>query len=255
MSSMEFTLSISNCLSCHFCPQDKLGAAYNPESPRIMSVGDFSIILERIPKDCQIHFSGFAEPFLNPNAAEMIAVASDDGREVHVYTTLVGLKPMCVPILKTYPPRVFRIHVPDGNALKFPEEKWVELHEIFLLTKIKASYMAMQEPSDFIKRHLAIKEIMLDIPDMLSRGGNLAHVPGKNIRGKMRCTMMRWYNNVVLPNGDVYGCCMDYSLSVPLGNLLRDPYELITTRSNEWRQRMENNAEGICAMCEWATPA
>lgn len=221
-----------------------------------MSIDTFHDILSKLPADCQIHFSGFAEPFLNPNAAEMMAVARDTGRETHVYTTLIGLKAASIPILKDYPPRVFRIHVPDMKGLKFNEEKWVEFHELFLLSKVKASYMAMGDPSDFIKRYLAIKGIPLELPDMLSRGGNLAHVPVRDITGKpMRCTMNRWYNNVVLPNGDVYGCCMDYSLSVPLGNLLRQPYLEIEVEAANWRANMEKSAQGICAHCEWATQA
>lgn len=254
MNTLEFTLTISKCLSCHFCPQDKLGAAYKDEC-RSMTVETYHDILDKLPRDCQIHFSGFSEPFLNPFAADMIAVAMDDAREVHVYTTLVGFKAAAVPVLKTFPPRVFRIHVPDGHALKFQDEKWIELHELFLLSKVKASYMAMREPSDSIKRYLAVKGIPLELPDMLNRGGNLDHMHQKNIAGAMRCTMNRWHNNVVLPNGDVYGCCMDYSLSVPLGNILTQDYSEIQWAGEQWKMNMENRAQGICAKCDWATPA
>lgn len=249
---MEFTLTISNCLGCHFCPQEKLGAAYHSEK-RIMTVEDFSTILGALPADCQIHFSGYAEPFLNPDACKMIELAAKSGREIHIYSTLVGLKPCCVETLKAHHPRVMRIHVPDGHALKFPEDKWMELHERFLMAHVGASYMAMREPSVDIKRYLAIKGIPLEIPDMLSRGGNLEDILRDPIEGPIHCTMNRWYNNVVLPNGDVYGCCMDYELSVYLGNLLRQPYREISYEAEKWKMNMERKAEGICAKCEWAT--
>lgn len=255
MRSLEFTTIISNCLGCHFCPQEKLGEAYKSVN-RVMSVEEFTIILNRLPGDCAVHFSGFAEPFLNPHACEMIHLAHLSGREVHIYSTLVGLKPCCVDTLRVSPPRVFRVHVPDGEALKYPEDRWVELHELFLTARVSATYMAMREPSEVIKRYLAIKGIPLELPDMLSRGGNLEHVHGKDIFGApMRCTMNRWHNNVVLPNGDVYGCCMDYSLSVYLGNLLLQPYKEITYEAEKWKMNMEKRADGICAKCEWATPA
>lgn len=220
-----------------------------------MTVEDFTTILGKLPADCQVDFSGFSECFLNPDACKMIEAASLSGRHFVIYTTLVGLKPCCVEVLKAHPPRVLRIHVPDGEALKFPEDKWVEYHERFLLARVPATYMAMRQPSDLIKRYLAIKGIPLEIPDMLSRGGNLEHVHGKEINGPMRCTMNRWYNNVVLPNGDVHGCCMDYGLTVYLGNLLRQPYREITYEADKWKMNMERKAEGICARCEWATPA
>lgn len=254
MSAIEFTLSISNCLSCHFCPQDKLGAAYKSDK-RVMTVEDFKTILDKLPMDCQVDFSGFSECFLNPNACKMIELAAKSGRKFVIYSTLVGLKPCCVEVLKHYPPSVFRVHVPDGEALKLPEQQWVKQHEMFLATGIKASYMAMREPSESMRLYLAIKDIVVDLPDMLSRGGNLAHIPVREISGPMRCTMNRWHNNVVLPNGDVYGCCMDYTLSVYLGNLLRQPYKEIHWEADKWKMAMEKRSAGICTHCEWATPA
>lgn len=251
---MEFTTVISKCLGCHFCPQDKLGEAYKSDK-RVMLVEDFHEMLAKLPKDCQIDFSGFSEPFLNPHTPEMIAVANDAGRQVHLYTTLVGFRANCVPILKTFPPHVTRIHVPDKTGLKYDEEKWVEYHELFLLAKVKATYMAMSDPSDFIKRYMAIKGIPLEIPEMINRGGNLAHIARKDINGPMRCSMNRWHSNVVMPSGDVYGCCQDYSLSVHLGNLLQQPYSEIEFEAEKWRMAQEKKAEGICRHCTWAWPA
>jgi radical SAM protein with 4Fe4S-binding SPASM domain len=254
VSALEFTLNISNCLGCGFCPQEKLGNAYHSEK-RTMTVEDFKTILDTLPMDCQVDFSGFSECFLNPDACKMIELAAVSGRRFVVYTTLVGIKPCCVEVLKAHHPNVLRVHVPDGKALTFPEDKWVEFHERFLLSRVPATYMSMAEPSDFIKRYLAIKGIPLELPEMINRGGNLEHIAKKNIDGPMRCTMNRWHQNVALPNGDVYGCCQDYSLSVYLGNLLRQPYIEIHYEAEKWMWAMEKKAEGICRECTWATPA
>jgi len=254
MRALEFTTKISRCLNCHFCPQEKLNAAYHSEKT-MLSIEDFHEILGKLPKDCQVDFSGFSEPLLNPDCAEMIGVAVDRGFHTVLYTTLVGLKTPDLAILKQFKPHYIKIHVPDGKALVLNEAKWVELHEMFLMAKLPASYMAMDCPSDFIKRHLAIKMIPLEIPDMLSRGGNLKHVPVRDIAGRpMHCTMNRWHQNVVLPNGDVYGCCMIYDLSVFLGNLLKQDYLEIEVEAANWRAKMEKSAAGCCAKCEWAVP-
>jgi radical SAM protein with 4Fe4S-binding SPASM domain len=255
MSSLEFTLNISDCLGCGFCPQEKLGRAYHSEK-RAMTVEDFKTILDKLPMDCQVDFSGFSECFLNPDVCKMIELAARSGRRFVIYSTLVNFRKCCVDVLKAYPPNVFRVHVPDGEALKFPEERWVEYHELFLMSRVGASYMAMRQPSDFIKRYLAIKNIPLEIPTMLSRGGNLEHVAVREINGPIKCTMNRWHNNVVLPNGDVYGCCMNYDLSVYLGNLLRQPYSEIHWEAEKWSMAMNKDATGtICSKCEWACPA
>lgn len=253
MRSLEFTTVVSDCLGCHFCPQDKLGANYK-SNDRVLSMDNYRVIISKLPYDIQIHFSGFAEPFLNPLTGEMIHIATQLFEEVHVYSTLVGIKPRDSELLRERPPRVFRVHVPDGKHLVYNEEKWMEYLERFLLSGLKATFMAMGEPSDFIKRQLAIRNIVLDLPNMLSRGGNLEHVQTRTIGGPMHCTMNRWNSNVCLPNGDVYGCCMDYSLSVYLGNLLRQPYKEIGYEAAKWQMNMERKADGICAKCEWAKP-
>jgi len=222
----------------------------------MMSVEDFEVILNMLPMDCCVDMSGMSECFLNPNACQMMELAAKSGRKWVLYTTLVGIKPCCVEVLKVYKPNVTRIHVPDGNAFKFPEDKWVEFHERFLMAKVPATYMAMQEPSDFIKRHLAVKGIPLELPTMLSRGGNLAHIKVREINGPIKCTMQRWHCNICLPSGDVVGCCQDWSMSVYLGNLLRQPYREIEWEATKWEMAMAKDATGtICSRCEWAAPA
>ena len=58
-------------------------------------------------------------------------------------------------------------------------------------------------------------------------------------------------HNIVLPNGDVYICCQDYSLKQPIGNLYTNDFDSldrgkITAMSNE------QDNECICRYCELA---
>ncbi|WP_256466642.1 SPASM domain-containing protein [Bradyrhizobium sp. 193] len=61
-----------------------------------------------------------------------------------------------------------------------------------------------------------------------SRGGSLnpkileARQP---IAGALTCPDQRQHRNVLLPNGDVTFCCMDFERRHVLGNLLRDRYK------------------------------
>ena len=253
--SIEFTLKVSNCLSCSYCPQSKLNVAYT--SPKTtMTLEDFKTILNKLPWDCRCDFSGFSECFLNPHACDMIGEAISWGHETFVFSTLMGMKQGCVDVLKYRRPNLFKIHVPDPIGLQLPEEKWVEQHELFLKAGLPAQYMAMSPPSDFIKRYLAIHNIPLELPPMLSRGGNLTNVPVTELKGPIRCTMNRWHSNVVLPNGDVVGDCHDYGLTVRLGNLLAQPYQDIYDAAERWKVNMEKDATGtICAKCGWSQNA
>jgi len=70
----------------------------------------------------------------------------------------------------------------------------------------------------------------------------------------------RYDRNVVLPNGDVFVCRMDYGLTLPLGNLLTQPYDSLFESDGMRRLFEANRREGfdehaICKSCESAVRA
>lgn len=250
--TLEFTLTVSKCLSCAYCPQSKLGEAYQSDK-RVMTRGDFDTILDRLPKDCEVHFSGFSEAFLHRDAAEMMVLAGALRYEVHLYTTLMGLSARQAEHLKKAKLAHVRLHVPDTVGLKVKTSPWLRQFNVFLGTGHKFTAMAMGPLDPELKAVLLRRGVDVELPSMLSRGGNLWQ-PFDRTGQRMRCTMDRWHNNVVLPNGDVVGCCMDYGLSVKLGNLINQPYQEIYAAAAEWRKSQEAAACGICSACEWGAP-
>ena len=95
-------------------------------------------------------------------------------------------------------------------------------------------------------------------------------VAGQGVEAPVRypeavgCSFTPFYDqNVMLPNGDVVLCCMDYTLSVRLGNLLRQEYfELFSgeamAKLHASNMRVEGPAEDpakrtICRNCTRAT--
>ena len=56
-----------------------------------MYIADFKRYLNKIPPEVTIVFSGFVEPFLAADSIEMMEYAASPGRQLHLYTTLVGL--------------------------------------------------------------------------------------------------------------------------------------------------------------------
>lgn len=255
MISLEFTLTVSKCLSCAYCPQKKLGDAYHGE--RVMPRETFDRILNALPKNCAVHFSGFSEVFLHRHAAEMMVAASSLGYEVHLYTTLMGLSERQATHLAKARLAYIRLHLPDAIGLKVRHEIWLRQFNLFRATGHSFTAMAMGPVAPELKTILARHGVEIELPDMLSRGGNLSILrPREDITGRaMRCVPNRWHQNVVLPNGDVVGDCMDYGLTVPLGNLLTQPYCDIYAAAEAWRKNMETSAAGICANCEWANAA
>ena len=100
----------------------------------------------------------------------------------------------------------------------------------------------------------------------ISRAGNLANekekYEGKQIvsrkSGSIMCSAAPQLNhNVLLPNGDVVLCCMDYSIKHTIGNLLNDDYEKLFKSSainNIFKQLKEDDGTNnlLCRNCEYA---
>lgn len=250
--ALEFTLNVSNCLGCHFCPQDKLAAVY--EGQKRFSIYDFEGIIKQVPAGTEIHFSGFSECFLHPQCDDFVVIAKALGFEVHIYTTLVGLREDQARVLADYKPNFFRIHVPDSQHLKIPDEKWIRHHELFLCIGAPSfSYMTMGVMTDRVNEYMTGRTV--EFPQMLSRGGNLGWAAGdRPIKGPLTCQSERWHMNVVLPNGDVVLCSMDYGLKMPVGNLFKDTYEQIYQRGETYREDFNPPENSPCRSCEWSRP-
>jgi len=66
--------------------------------------------------------------------------------------------------------------------------------------------------------------------EVISRAGNLTNYPGmdlqKRLSGIIYCDSCGsdFNHNVLLPNGDVIVCCMDYAMQYIIGNLAETSY-------------------------------
>ncbi len=97
MATLEITTRIGCSNMCVYCPQKLLLDSYalrNAEADKyVMSFEDFKTCIGKVPKNVHIHFTGFAEPFLNPDCMEMAEYADKAGYPIHIYTTLMGMHP------------------------------------------------------------------------------------------------------------------------------------------------------------------
>ena len=90
--------------------------------------------------------------------------------------------------------------------------------------------------------------------------GEQKHIGTPKHECAVACNFTNFYDqNVILPNGDVVLCCMDYSLKHKIGNLLeQDYYEMFASGSiskimaeNMQRRFSENS---LCRTCDRAKP-
>jgi len=264
--TMEFTTSIpkKGCVvDCVYCPQRILEKSYVDEE-RYLTLDNFKKAVDKLPKSVRVTFAGFTEPWLNKHCSDMLLYAHEKGHPIAVFTTGIGMKVEDVYRIKNVPYDLgpngrFVLHLPDNERkAKHPITKnYIEVLEAFkeVHHEIQGFYtMAMGTVHNEVK-HIFPEAI---VPAFWSRAGNLvgeAMLKPEllNIQNEYRTIYHgeeprtcgcdeHLYHNIMLPNGDVSLCCMDYSLKFIIGNLLEQSYEEIAPKPQ--------SCFDMCRFCE-----
>ena len=252
-------------VDCVFCPQRTLEEVY--KGTRILTLEAFKTMVDKVPTDVRITFAGFTEPWMNKYCTEMVVYAHEQGHPVSVFTTGVGVSIEDMEAIVDIP---FAGNPNGGFVLHLPDAEMLARHPItpgYLKTlewirdnqhRIKNfSVMSMGK-----ELHPSVRHIFDWAPsyDMWSRAGNLIR---ESVAKPQLITLRdRWnaithtgpktcgcveglYHNVLLPNGDVSLCCMDYGLEHIIGNLATQTYEDVIPE--------DQTCYDLCNYCENAT--
>lgn len=249
--SIEITTTIPahGCpMRCTVCPQDALTVAY--DGVQTLSVENFKKLIDKVPTEILVSFTGLVEPFLNPGCSAMIRHAHDTGHAVAVFTTAVGMKPSDLEAIKHIPftgiQGGFVLHLPDEEGY-LPEERWHVHEELLEAVKLLSNFEALTMGTlpdrlreifpNVIRRPLYSRAGNIDRPDVIQIDTKPASTCG---------CRERLYHNILLPNGDVTLCCMDYGLKHILGNLHESSYEDVVP--------VDNTPFELCRHCENGRP-
>lgn len=265
MPTLEITTMMGCPMRCTFCPQDKLVSNYPADAVRALSYANFKTILAKIPEHVRIDFSGMSEPWANRATTDMLAYTLGSGYNVAIYTTLQGMHDAerVSNLVMGYSHKIeaLVVHLPDarGNMRGFRDsEHYRRALEVFKsLPGVR--FMTMAESSDLGKVDMKWSP--------LTRAGNLdlQQIEGQAINEEpvhdapVVCSFTPYYDqNVMLPNGDVVLCCMDYSVKHKLGNLLTDDYYDLFKSQALADMHGENMKFGrsntLCKTCSRARP-
>jgi organic radical activating enzyme len=272
--TLEITTMIGCPLMCNFCPQDSLRDAYG-DDVKYMPLDTFKTTIDKLPKDVRIDFSGMSEPWVNPDCTSMLRYALEQGYTVAVYTTLYNWDRDTVDqvseLLIEYSEQfeTFCIHFPDeyGNMKGWKyNEDWEYacrvMIEVTRVAEVKFEAMTMSNQGNVHKdlQHLGIKLWNWTGHD---RAGSLNKEQVKEQpiifvtehTKPITCSKTELFNqNVLLPNGDVVLCCMDYDTKHVLGNLVTGSYNDLFTGAEMTRILSENarpcySSESLCKSC------
>lgn len=269
---IEVTTVIGCGVDCRYCPQKLLTSRYferDRNRKSRMTVDDFRVYLKHTPANCELVFCGMSEPFLNKDCMEMIKMACDAGRDVSLFTTLVGLSFAELQRLPAFPIRYVTLHAADKfnhAKIQADEEYYRKIEFIINAKKLNGAPFVdaintQVEPDAHVAKLCEGKyEILTSLHD---RAGNLEASGDGNLDKcyqvlegkKIYCYThgLDLNNHVLLPDGTLVLCNMDFGLRHQLGNLLQDDYE--TIRHGEEMQRILRAMDGdssidlLCRSC------
>ena len=93
--NIEITPRVGCSNVCEYCPQSTLIKRYRErigsDKDTMMSLETFKKCISTIPKDIGLNFTGYVEPFLNPDCTDMIIHSFKKGHELLLNTTLMGM--------------------------------------------------------------------------------------------------------------------------------------------------------------------
>jgi hypothetical protein len=257
MKVLEVTTNVGCPVKCSYCPQDAFLKAYG-DGKKVLSLTDFTTALNKIPEGAEVVFSGFSEPWKNKNCTEMVLRSHAKGHKVTVYTTLVGMKFDDVEKMKDVPFAGFCVHLPSiGGSESIP----IENEYLGALGYVKrlvkgvtfAAFGLIDEKISAI-----VGNVPFSTTEMMASRCGLVPKCGKGLdrSGPIRCHSQdtdMLDHNVLLPDGRVVLCCMDFGMKYVLGNLLKQDYESLFTGkvADKVRAGLRGEKQVLCHKCEY----
>ena len=244
---LEITTMSACSVRCLLCPQDTLKAAYPKGAAHRLTLAGFTEALRNTPKHVRIHFSGFVEPWLNRECTTMLDMALAQCYRVAVYTTCVGMRDWMevASLLIDARDRVDVVCVHHDDGVNMTDTQWQTIRGKFAdaleLGGVKLEEMRMGGPGF----------------EAIDRAGlvQIGKAPTRHV-GPIKCSYTDTYtHNVMLPNGDVVLCCMDYNLSERLGNLFEMRWDQLNREDIAHSNTAERVRRTICRKCHGAVPA
>ena len=263
-SSLAITTNVGCKNVCSYCPQKSIVQAYNQLSEVIsMSFDTFETAVESVPGSVALSFSGFSEPWLNPDCTRMVLLAHEKEFKIRVNTTLIGMQPEDIHQLASVPFIKFVVHLPDNQNLTRIRVDKTYLDNLVLILKeppLNLTWKFHQSSSE-LNIHPEVFEVLqrhkapVQIFGLNSRAGKVnsgtKYEPVNKGRVLLEC--QDFHHNILLPNGDVALCHMDWSLKHILGNLLTMEYSAIHS-SKAFKDLQlalsQPDADILCRACE-----
>jgi hypothetical protein len=263
-SSLAITTQVGCRNNCSYCPQKTFMQAYKQtKGDTTMSFQTFAACIRSVPRDICLSFSGFCEPWQNPDCTRMLMHAHRQGFKIRVNTTLIGMHPEDIHQLKEVPFIKFVVHLPDDQELTHirVDEGYLQTLKVILEVPPLNLMWKFHPSASRAGVHPRVKALLQE------QGAPIRHFGLNSRAGKVESgstyqvpnhghilrACQDFHHNILLPNGDVALCHMDWSLKHILGNLLSMDYSGLHTGEvfREIQASLEiPEADILCRHCE-----
>ena len=252
MGRLEITTHVGCPVNCVDCPQALLRYKYHGRL--MMDFDDYKRAIDKVPPWTRIDFSGMCEPFTNPRCADMILYAAEKGFPLALYTTLQGATAEDCKKLKDVQFEVVTIHLPDKDGRSHFN---ITGEYLALLAAWPChNYSCHGQIDDYVLPYLKQRNLITYMHD---RAGNVEGRPHKSLGPDCKLFCMTsnraMDHNVLLPDGTVIMCCMDYGMTGVFGNLFEQSYNDVLYSDAACAMRATlDRGESICRHCTNAIP-
>jgi radical SAM protein with 4Fe4S-binding SPASM domain len=270
LPSLEVTSRIGCGVNCKYCPQSMLIHEYTKtkDAPLVMTFETFKTCMDKLPCGSSVVFAGMAEPTQNPAFLDMLKYAYEKHMRIELFTTLEGIPEEQLDEMMSIPVALMVLHVADekGYAKITTDETYYRKLEKVISRRnpdgkpyvnlINAQYKPEERTRQICEKLAPVTYNLFDRAGNLS-GDEIAHVTHKKM-GKLSCSLCgrQLIHNILLPDGRVLMCCMDYGMEHVMGNLLTQPYEEIMENAEKDRVRRamdgDVSEDVLCRTCTCA---
>lgn len=245
---LEITTHIGCPINCTDCPQALLRSKY--KGKKNLSLDDFKTAVDKVPPGTRIDFSGMCEPFANISCSDMILYAAEKGFPLALYTTLQGARLDDFERLKGISFDVITIHLPDkeGRSHFNITDEYLDLLNVWDCNNYSCHGAIDDRVIPYINKRRNFITFMHDRAGNVEGRPHICIAPDRMLYCMTSGRSMN--HNVLLPNGDVLTCCMDYGMTGIFGNLFTQTYDEVQNSAEAWRmKRTLDEGESICRHC------
>ncbi len=230
----------ANCTP--YCPQEQNIARYTGK--KVMSFEDFKILTKTVPDYVTYSWAGSTEPFVNPATIAMMEYVQEKGNPQILFTTGIGLK------------------LSDMERLRKITFEWLILHRAdrqgHATIPDSPEYRAIIGDLVTSPNILRVECMSMDDETFTSDNNERLFRPeGENIRqkrGRVICDSLTGPQYSLLPNGNLYFCCVTKGLSNVVGSLHEHSYGQLTARHATYSFTLQKNPESVCHKCTRSRP-